>query len=210
MRNLVCLILLLFVVAGGQQVPQADGEQYPVSSWKFWIAWQEIELLDGPNGKVVRKIPQGALMRCSKMLTDKDGHTWLDVAYNGKRYFTRAGARLVLPDQSEPVKPDARGDFHGRNQHTYWMVVDPTGLNGRWHKAIDLHSNAAWPDHKMAEWPVVTNFSTGTILKARHGNLGVVYAETADGKPWLQVWYGPDKACMVRANSLYIRPVDGP
>ncbi len=210
MRTLILLVLLSLMA--GAQVPRPEGNQYPVSTWKFWrVQSEHLDLWSAPGEKVVGTVPRGALLRCQRMLVDKKGNTWLRVTYKGgPAVYARAATGSVDPDQSEPVQADASGDFHGRSEHVYWKVVDPTGLNGRWNAAIKPDSNDPLPDRNMPQWEVVTNFSPGTILEGFRGNLGVVFLETEDGKPWMQVRLGGDQACVVRANTKYIVPVDGP
>ena len=112
---------------------------------------------------------------------------------------------------------DKNGDYGNRTTHIYWKVVDPDpeGLNGR--LADDFPADwedirASWPETNVAQWPVVTKFSTGSILTACPGNCGIIFLKDKNGKSWLMVYRDPvkkSKVCFVRANVKYIKPVRG-
>lgn len=109
--------------------------------------------------------------------------------------------------QSEQLpKPDAQGNFlRGQvNNHHFWMVVAPHGLNGR-----DIR-----PGHpNFAQAPVVRLFSAGSLLTAtpeKDTQTGFLVRQDQQDNPWLRVLSGdPGQTpyCYVRAHKSMIAPV---
>lgn len=109
--------------------------------------------------------------------------------------------------QSEELpKPDAQGNFsRGEvNNHHFWMVVAPHGLNGR----------AIRPGvGNFAQAPVVRLFPPGSLLTAtplKDTQTGFLVLYDPQEKPWLRVLSSdPNETsyCYVRAHKDMISPV---
>jgi len=109
--------------------------------------------------------------------------------------------------QSDPLpKPDARGNFirNEVNNHHFWMVVAPHGLNGR----------AIPPGHaNFSQAPVVRLFPAGSLLTAtpaKDTQTGFLVRQDSQDNPWLRVLScdpGQTSYCYVRAHKDMIAPV---
>ncbi len=161
-------------------------------------------------------LQEGAIVHAQSVFVDREGLSWLRCLYNGKLYAVRATYQDVTPAEREPLAIDAEGNFTGPTLHRYFKVVDPEGLNGRWSET-DAHpgEDVAWPTTDINTWPVRQKFPPGAILIGVQGNRGVLLHDNIDGKVWMVVKrfdvrkFGHDEY-LVRANTRYLKPIDGP
>ena len=167
--------------------------------------------VDPNKWAVARSVPEGAILHCLEIYRDVQGKTWLNVRYNGSppTYFVRANSKYVSPLAGEPVQPDGKGNFTSRG-HVYWKVVDKTPLNGRFRAGFPADTSAEMAPTDIRDWPVVTSFKPGTVLRGRQGNGGIFFLKNVDQNPWLMVELPGNKWCFVRAQRDFIQPADGP
>lgn len=120
---------------------------------------------------------------------------------------------LSLAASGQLPQADARGEYSRRTLHTHWLVVDtdPEGLNGRLARDFPVNYDsvaAPWPSSPPLSWPVVARFTSGSLLRARTGNVGVIRIQDPQGRSWMMVTRPEGSGiCFVRAHRRYIRPV---
>lgn len=108
-----------------------------------------------------------------------------------------------------------KGDY-GKTSQRFWVVVasQDDGVSCHWSKQVSKHwpsPGAVWPRMNIWDWPVVRNFTYGTVLVANQIPAGFVMIADERGKPWLKVRMGEkDEICLVRANTHYIVPLELP
>ncbi len=121
---------------------------------------------------------------------------------------------LSLACYGQLPQADASGEYSRRTLHTHWRVVDPDpeGLNGRLARDFPVNYDsvaAPWPSSPPLSWPVVARFASGSLLRARTGNVGVIRIKDPQGRSWMMVSRPEGSGiCFVRAHQRYIRPVD--
>jgi hypothetical protein len=129
----------------------------------------------------------------------------------------------VLTGLTAPVwadslpKPDEMGDYVGNSKHVYWKVVDsdPQGLNCRMgEQAIERiwsPDNPGFPP--IGSWPAVITLRENEVFEGQLSYGGFIFTFDDNRDPWIFIKNKSDGTpanCFVRANNLFVRPVEKP